>query len=54
VTGRRMAQPIYPQLRKLPLQKANIVLDNRAFENATARIIRPVETHLSQPPGVCT
>jgi uridine kinase len=43
---------IYERL-SLPLQKANIVLDNRNFETVTARIFRPVETHLSQPPEVC-
>jgi hypothetical protein len=37
---------IYEKL-SLPLQDANIVLDNRDFETATARIIRPVETRLS-------
>jgi uridine kinase len=44
---------IYERL-SLPLQKANIVFDNREFETATARIIRPVETGLSQPTKVCT
>jgi uridine kinase len=44
---------IYERL-SLPLQKANIVLDNRDFETATARIIRPVETHSSQPTEVRT
>jgi hypothetical protein len=37
---------IYETL-SLPLQKANIVFDNRDFETATARIIRPVDACLS-------
>jgi uridine kinase len=44
---------IYERL-SLPLQKANIVLDNRNFETATARIVRPVETYSSQPTEVRT
>ncbi len=39
---------IYEKL-SAPLQSANIVLDNRDFAKSTARIIRPVETHSSQP-----
>lgn len=42
---------IYERL-SLPLQNANIVLDNRDFETATARIIRPVGTYASQPAEV--
>jgi uridine kinase len=43
---------IYERL-SMPLQKANIVLDNRDFETTTARIIRPVEMRFSQPQEVC-
>jgi len=39
---------IYEKL-SAPLQRANIVLDNRDFAKSKARINRPVETHPSQP-----
>lgn len=42
---------IYERL-SLPLQKANIAFDNRDFETATARIIRPVEMRSSKPTEV--
>jgi len=47
------AYEIYERLSE-PLQNAHIVWDNRDFETATARILRPVETRVKQPPELRT